>query len=145
MASPKTIAISGEMHRKEGVTDEAVTPGHLLEFGGSNDLQKHSTAGGNAAAMFAMENDLVGDGISDAYAAGETVQYGIFQPGAIVYALLSSGENVAKGADLESNGDGTLQAHSVSADSQPVNAVICRAAEAVNASGGDTRIKVEIV
>lgn len=144
MATPKTILVSGSGHRKEGVTDEAVTPGHLLELGGSNDLQKHSSADGNAAAMFALENDLVGDGIDTAYASGDTVQYVIAYPGAKIYALLGDGENVAVGADLASNGDGTLAAHTLAVDSQPVNAVICRALEAVNASG-DSRILVEVV
>lgn len=143
---PKTIRISGEEHRKEGVTDEAVTPGALLEYGGSNDVQNHSTAGGNAAKMFALENDLVGDGIDDAYAAGETVQIGVFRAGAKVYAWLEAGENVAVGAKLESAGNGSLQAHTAVSTNVPVDAIVAEAREAVNNGGGSSvRIEVEVL
>lgn len=147
MASPKTILISGQGHRKEGVTDEAVTPGHLLELGGGNDLQKHATAAGNAAPMFALENDLVGDGIDNAYAAGETVQYVIAQPGAVIYALLAYGENVAIGAMLESASAGALQASVADSSDVQTEAIVARALEAVNNTTTDSeaRIKVEVL
>lgn len=147
MADPKTIAISGSHHRKEGVTDETVTPGHLLEYGGSNDLQKHSTASGNAGRMFALENDLVGDGIDDDYASGETVQFCIAKPGAKIYAWLAYGEDVSVDDYLESAGDGTLQEHTAIGSDVQVEAVVARATEAVtNTSGGEAvRIEVEVI
>lgn len=139
----KTIDLKGGFIRKEGVASEAITPGHLVEFGGSNDLQKHSTAGGNARKAFALENDLVGEDISDPYDAGDTVQYGVFGQGSEVYALLADGQNVSKGAALESDGAGALRAHSGVGSAVPVEAIVAYALEAVNASG-ETRIKVEV-
>lgn len=141
-----TIALKtreGGPLRKEGVTDEAVTPGHLLEYGGSNDVQKHSTANGTVNAMVALENDLVGDDIDDAYASGETVQFGIFAPGEEVYMWLAYGETISKGDYLTSAGDGTLHAAAGSADGR----TRFKAIEAVtNTTGGAAvRIKVEVV
>lgn len=140
---PKTINLKGDFLRKEGAASEAITPGHLVEFGGSNDLQKHSAASGNARKAFALENDLVGDGIDDDYDTGDTVQYGLFERGAEVYALLADGENVSKGDALESDGAGALQAHAAIGSGVQVDAIVAYALEAVNASG-ETRIKVEV-
>lgn len=146
-----TILLRGAEYvvRKEGVTDEAVTPGHLLERGGTNDVQKHSTANGNTGKLFALENDLVGDDIADAYATGETVQFAACPTGTEVYAWLAYGENVAIGAALVSNGDGTLAEFtdydtSDSAVSIYPAAIVGYALEAVNASAADTRIRVEV-
>lgn len=142
MASPKTINISGDHIRREGVTDEAVTPGHLIELGGSNDIQKHSTASGNAQRAFALENDLVGDGIDDAYASDDTVQYGVFGRGARVYAWLAYGEDVAIGAQLESAGDGALQEHTAVGSAVEVEAVVAVATEAVTNTSGGAAVRI---
>lgn len=128
--------------RKEGVTDEAITPGHLIERGGANDVQKHSSANGNALPAFALENDLVGDDIDDDYASGETVQYAVFAPGEEVNALLAYGENVSEGAALTSAGDGTLHA---AAGSDPDRIVGYAAEDKNNTTGGSAvRIAVEV-
>lgn len=138
-----TIALKGDFIRKEGEASSIITPGELVEWGGANDLQVHSTAAGAARKAFALENDLVGNGIDDDYAAGVTVQYGVFTSGAEVYAWLAGGENVAKGAAMASDGAGALQATgSPGADEYPV----AFAAEAKDNSGGSdpVRIKVEV-
>lgn len=128
--------------RKEGVTDEAVSPGHLIEKGGGQDVQKHSSANGNALPRFALENDLVGDDIDDDYASGETVQYAVFTTGEEVQAWLAYGENVSEGAALTSAGDGTLHA---AAGSDPDRIVGYAAEDKNNTSGGSAvRIIVEV-
>lgn len=144
---PNTITLKGTPIRKEGVTDEAVTPGHLVELGGSNDVQKHSTAGGNSQRAFALENDLVGDDIADAYDSGDTVQYGVFPAGGEVYALLAYGENVSKGAFLESDGNGALQAHVADSSDVQTEGLVGIALEAVNNTTTDSeaRIKIEVL
>src|SRR5512146_373652 len=120
MAS-NTIQLKGDIVRKERVAAVAVVPGMLVEIKASaNTVQPHSTANGFAQAAFALENDLIGRGIGDPagstaadreeYAIGEQVQYGVFQRGAEVNAVLKSGQNVAEGAFLTSGGDGTLVA-----------------------------------
>jgi len=106
----RTIMAKGGYIRKEGEASGTITPGMLVEFGGSNDLQAHSTAAGIGRKAFAVENDLIGRGIDDDYSAGEVVQYIIPEPGGEVYALLAGGETVSKGDALVSAGDGTLAA-----------------------------------
>jgi hypothetical protein len=134
----KTIALKGDFIRKEGEASEAITPGHLVEFGGAADLRNHTVIGGAARKAFALENDLIGKGIDDAYAAGDVVQYGVFVPGAEVYAKLAAGETCAKGAALESNGDGTL----VGASTPIEGSIIGYAMEAQATAGGRVRIEV---
>lgn len=137
----KTIVIKGGFIRKEGVAGSAVTPGHLIE--GFATIDPHSVAGGNARKAFALENDLVGDGIEDAYDAGDTVLYGVFDRGAEVQALLAYGETTLEGSPLESAGDGTLQVH---ASEGPVDAIVAYAKVALanTAGGAAARITVEV-
>lgn len=141
----KTIALKGDFIRKERVAAGPITPGELIELASATTVQAHSTPGGNAPKAFALENDLVGDGIDDAYGAGDTVQYGVFQRGAEVYALLAHGENVNPGDPLESDGNGALQAHTAIGSGVQVDAIVGYALEAVNnTSGADARIKIEV-
>jgi hypothetical protein len=88
-----------------------ITPGNLVELYSANKVRNHSTAGGNAKAMFALEDELQGKGIEDAYAAGDRVQVWVAQRGEIVYARLSDGESVTLGDFLESAGNGCLRKH----------------------------------
>lgn len=148
----KVIALKGDFMRKEAEASAAITPGHLVEFGGANELRVHATAGGNGRKAFALENDLIGDGIDDAYASGDTVQYGVFASGAEVNALVAAAATaITKGAPLESNGTGTLRLHTPAntTDSDvdiKVGAIVAYALEAVDNSGGGAavRIKVEV-
>lgn len=134
----------GSPLRKELVAAAAITPGHLVAHDGSGGIIKHGSANGAAQpVMFALENDLVGEDLDDAYASGETVQVGVFSPGDEVNALLAYGENVAKGALLTSAGDGTLHAAAGSDEGRLVG----RAAEAKsNLTGGlPVRVRVEVI
>lgn len=134
----KTIALKGDFVRKEAKASEAITPGHLVEFGGANELRKHSTVGGQARKAFALENDLIGKGIADAYASGDAVQYGVFYPGAEVYALLGAGLTCAKGDFLESNGNGTMKASSTPVEGSNIGVAM----EAQTTAGGRVRMEV---
>lgn len=139
---PRTIALKGDFIRKEAIASSAITPGHLIEFGGAHDLQPHSTVGGPARKAFALENDLIGRDFDAAYAGGEQVQYGVFVPGAEVYALLDGHEEgCTKGEPLESAGNGNLQVSST-----PVEAsVVAWALETITiASSVTARVKVEV-
>lgn len=147
--TPNTIILKGNGIRKEGAASSAITPGYLVEFGGANDLQPHSTAAANARKAFAVENDLVGDGIDTDYAVGERVQYEVFGSGCEVYALVAAAATaITKGAALESAGDGTLRILTTDAatDDTQRDSVVAYALEAVDNSAGGTeaRIKVEI-
>lgn len=134
---PHTIVLKGPFIRKEGEASEAITPGHLVEFGGSADLRKHSTVGGAARRAFALENDLLGRGIDDAYAAAEAVQYGVFPHGSEVYAKLTAGETCTKGDALESAGNGLLQVSSTPVE----GSVVGWALETQGTAGGRVRIE----
>jgi len=82
-----------------------IVPGNLLEITSAGKVQNHSTAGGEANAIFALEDELRGQGIEDDYAAGDRVQCWVAQRGEIVYARLADSK-------LESAGNGCLKAHS---------------------------------
>lgn len=130
-----TIALKGNFVRKEGQASAAITPGHLVEFGGAKDLRVHSTVGGQARKAFALENDLVGQGIADAYDANDTVQYGVFEPGAEVFAIVTYAAQ--KGDFLESNGDGRLKLAST-----PIEGSNIAVAMETVAGAGSCRVEV---
>lgn len=141
-----TVLVKGDPMVKEAVASEAITPGHLVEFGGTNDLQKHATAGGNARAAFMREQDFIGQDIDQACAAGDRIPYLIGRQGDEVRGLVAAGTAaISKGGPLESAGDGTLQPHGTAATGDPDN-VVAYAMEAVDNSGGSSavRIKAEI-
>ena len=136
---------------EELVAAAAITPGMLVEINSNGKVQAHSTAGGNAAPMFAIEVELQGNGISDDFAAVDRVQ--VWSPGRgdMVYAMLADGENVSIGDYLESDGNGKLQAHSPASEGveYPLGPVAI-AREAVDMSGSSAadpsgRIIVQIV
>jgi hypothetical protein len=95
----------------------AITPGHLVELTSADKVQVHANAGQNAARMFALEDNLQGKEISQAYAADDQVRVGVFRAGDIVNARLADGQNISIGDLLESAGDGTLQAHTPDTES----------------------------
>lgn len=138
------ITLRGDPQVTEEYTaDEAVLPGHLLELTATG-VKKQTDDAANVAAMFALERDELGSTIETAYASGDVVKVGHFKPGDRVYALLASGQNVARGAYLTSNTAGLLTAASVAAGIRRAIAL-----EAKDLSGSapvaGTRIRVEIV
>jgi hypothetical protein len=157
-ATPHTVTLGGNP-----ITDEAlaangpITPGMLLLRLAAGTVRPHNSAGGRAEALFAVEADYVGAGIDDQYETGETVTFSKCRKGDRVYAFLAAGQDVAKGAFLESNGAGALRAATAGAvtGSAPVTGVtlpgnaVAVALEAVdNDPGTDSlpvRIKVEIL
>ena len=95
--------------REEYEAAAAITPGYLIEMTSAGKVQAHSSAGQNMIHMFAIEDELQGNGISDAYSSGDQVQCWFPLRGDQVYALLEDGESVTKGDFLESAGNGNLQ------------------------------------
>lgn len=138
---PKTISLKGEAILKEREANAAITPGHLVELMSTGKIRVHATIGGQAQKAFALENDLIGKGIDDAYAADDNVRYGVFTAGAEVYALLLSGETSAIGDFLESAGNGTLQVSSTPVEGSNVAIAL----EAITGGAGAKRVKVEVL
>jgi hypothetical protein len=93
---------------EEYEANAAIIPGMLIELMSTNKVRAHATSGGNVLPMFALEDELQGKEIDDAYAAGDVVQCWIPVRGEIVHALLADGQNVSIGDALQSNGAGYL-------------------------------------
>lgn len=143
---------------EEFVAGGAITPGHLVKLGSDGTITVHDTPGGNTLPpMFALEDELQGNGIDTAYASGNRVQTWIPGRGDIVNALLKDGETIVIGDLLESAGDGTLQKHAADVDSSDditsiVYPVVGQAVEAIDLSGSSGthpttgyRIQIRIV
>ena len=111
--SYNTIKIKKYSDVVEEITSTAVAinPGMLIELTSAGLVQAHSNAGRNALQMFALEDEMQGNGIDTAYAVSVPVQVWIPGRGDQVYGILADGENAAIGDFLESNGDGYLKVH----------------------------------
>lgn len=96
---------------EEFTANAEIFPGMLVEEMSTGKLRAHATSQGNVLPMFALEDELQGNDIDDAYAADDKVQVWIPNRGEQVYAILADGQNVAIGDFLESNGVGYLQKH----------------------------------
>lgn len=104
-----------------------IYPGCLVQLDSAGKVAVHSTAGGNALPMFAIEDALQGKSIDDNYATGDRVRCWIPTRGDVVYGILADGQTIAKGDFVESNGAGYLQKHTPDAGSQDAiyqNAII---------------------
>lgn len=141
----------------EHEANEAITPGELLAFDADDELIPHGTAGGNAQAIFAVEDPYNGDttaaAIDTDYATGEQVRVVYGQPGDVIYAFCPTGQTIAKGDPLESDGVGGLRKHTpISADAGGsgtytfyAKAIVAFAAEdKTNSSGSRARIRVRV-
>jgi hypothetical protein len=140
---PNIILLRGKPVKEEGKCGVAITPGMLLQWN-AGTLRPNATAADTAAIPIFADVNIVPDrGVATAaidtpYAVNERVQYFHCTSGDMVYALLETGANVARGAALESNGAGALQAVTT-------GRIVGFAAEAVNnASGSNVRIRVEV-
>ena len=114
----------------------AITPGMLIELTSADKVQAHSSVGQNMIQMFALEDELQGKGIDDAYAIDAPVQVWIPGRGDQVYALLKDGETVVIGDLLESAGGGYLQKYVADiesgSDSIYTNQIVGEAVEALD-------------
>ncbi len=134
----------------ERVAAATITPGMLLELTTGNLVQAHSSLGEEVAPiMFALENELEGEGIDTDYAATDPVQCWIAQRGEEVYALLADNQDIDIGNKLKSYGNGMLCKY-VEADSDATGhqaSIVGTALEAVDTTGSlaaGTRIKIMV-
>jgi hypothetical protein len=126
----------------ERVANAAIEPGMLVEIMSTNKVRKHATKDGHVLPMFALEDELQGKGLTDAYAADDQVQIWVAQRGEEVYALLEDGQVVAIGDFLVSAGNGHLQKQigTGASDYNPTMKICGMALEAMDtsqSSGGD--------
>jgi hypothetical protein len=124
-------------------TTTTIKPGHLLMFSSGKLVINDDDADTDAPKMFAVENPFykattTEAAIDHAYAADETVRYIWPQAGDILYAFIETASDVARGAALESDGAGGLQAWTA-------GRIIAFADEdKANATGSQARIRVRI-
>jgi hypothetical protein len=157
-STPSTIVLrsnnrdNGMQRVMEAPCQAAVTirPGMLLAVGTTNTVKPHTVATGNKEGVKVALDNLysppsAGIAIDATYAAGYTVPYIFASPGDVLYMLLKTGNNIAKGQALESGGAGNLQAATTPVAGTSVDSLVGYAEEAVNnASGSDARIRVRI-
>jgi hypothetical protein len=151
VSAHNTVLIKGRGIRKEFKAGAAgIMPGHLLTLNTSGQAIVHATAAGNAARLFAVENEVVGKEISDAYANGDNVIAEHLPSGAEVNAfVIANGAAIVIGDYLESGAAGGLRkttANAATADTQR-SGVIAQAMEAVDnsANGSQVRIRVALL
>ena len=152
---PTTISLKGEPMFKEAPAKAALKPGHLIEltFTGSQvEVQKDSGKGTGAQktvwAAFALENDLIGKGVTDEYPIGENVRYGVFHSGQEILArVAASAPNIGIGEFLESAADGTLRAAiaDTTTDTTQRGAIRFQSLEKLDSPGSETFLKVEVL
>lgn len=145
--SPNTVMLSARDHymMSEGIVTAATTiyPGMLVQFVTGALVPNAAAADVDAPRVFAYENENMGEDLDTAYTAGDTCYIIYPHSDALVYGFLETGGNVAKGAALESNGAGYLQAATT-------GRIIGFAEEAVNNAGGGSgpdasaRIRVRV-
>jgi len=134
----KRIIVKGTALRDEDTAVAGITPGHLCEQVAAG-VQVHSGAGLNAVPTFAVERDLVGDGIGVAYVALDTVLLAHPRSGDIINGLVAAAAAaIVRGDYLESAGDGTVRIATTDAatDDTQRAGILAVAEEAVDNSGG---------
>ncbi|MDY0183622.1 MAG: hypothetical protein RBR39_10010 [Proteiniphilum sp.] len=127
---------------EEYIAGGVITPGHLVALNSDGEVIVHATEAGVILPMFALEDELQGKGIDDAYKEDDRVQVWIPGRGDEVYALLAANESVNIGDYLVSKGGGTLKklASDTVADSQIIGFAV-EAAGSVNVE----RVIVKII
>jgi len=106
-ARPDTIIIKGEAwvtHETEASV--ILTPGEFVIFDGSGEFAL--PAAGDLSKLIVIEDDLQGNEITDDYAVNDRVRAVFMQPGSVVQAILTDGQNVPIGRELEVDANGTL-------------------------------------
>jgi hypothetical protein len=126
---------------EEKVASAAITPGMLLIIESTGKVKAHDQADKDVFPIFALEDELQGKGIDEAYAANDPVQCWIPYRGDIVNAILADGQKVVIGDPLTSDGYGRLKKHVTDTGASTVpwtvypEQIVGYAAEALDLSG----------
>jgi hypothetical protein len=102
MAANRKIALSYDITYDEpGPAGGVITPGMLVTVNSSGQVIAHATAGGAGSRTFALEREEMNKDIDQTYAVGDQVKTGSGGSGQRFNSLIASGQNIAKGALLE--------------------------------------------
>jgi len=146
MSTPRTIIAVSTGVRREAEAAGVITPGDLVSLDTTGKAVRHATASAKATPQFAIENEIFGngvynDGVLQSYAVGDRVLTEVMHPGNEVYGTLAaSAAAIVINDPLESAGDGTLR----KASAETAAGVIARAAEAVDNSGGGSKVHIRV-
>lgn len=147
---PNTVHLGGVgLEVNDMAAAVAITPGMLVEIVNSSGVckvQPQSTAVVAARKSFAMNQSMLNRSVSTTpatdtqYAIGDLVETKVMSPGATVWAIIPSGQNIAAGDKMVSNGDGKLKKNGGS------DVTLAYALESVNNTGiaSDARLRVEV-
>jgi type II secretory pathway component HofQ len=123
--------------QSENTAAGTITPGEFVEITSSDECQRQSTAGADAAKQIALEYSLYGRGIDDDYAIGDNVLLANVRSGDIVNALVAAGASaIVVGDSLEFDGNGGL---ALVTTGKPVAV----ANVAVDNSGGGSKARIQ--
>lgn len=148
MANPNTIFLAdGDNEVNDLVAGEAITPGHLIEVyaasAGVNKWRKNSSATEYAALAVALDQPELNMGVDDAYAAADKVRARFLDAGDVFWGLVPSGQTIANGDLLQSNGDGTLK--KATATTADANLGRLQALDNLGAVTTLTRCRVQVI
>lgn len=136
----KTIVTRGHYHNfDEATAAEAISPGHLVRRDANGKFIKQATAGAVNRRTVAVENDIFGKGVTDAYAVNDRVLAVALMPGDTFYGRLAAAATaVGVGDYLEAHTDGTLKKTATAAGAS------FQALEAVDNSAGGTEVFIHV-
>lgn len=145
--NPNTIWLGGPKHLvNDLVAGVATTPGMIVEMysdGGVLKIRPNASATEQATIAVALEQAEMNKTVDDAYAIGDLVIAAFLVPGSTFWALIPSGQNIAVGGLLQSNGDGKLKA--ATSTTAADNLAKFQALEASGAVTADTRLRVQVI
>jgi len=140
----RTIVLKGTPERHEYKSGGTISPGMLVRLQSDNTVIANPWAGETIPARVALENDLEGDAVGDAYAADERVQTGVFRKGEEFAGLLATSQTIVIGDHLEPAVGGYLQKHT-QVTGTPDSATLFEAKEAVTTTSAAALIRCEVI
>lgn len=148
-AQPTVISVKGDdFIQKEALSNEAITPGHLLELLSTGKVQKLTSDIANntenISVLVALEDDLIGKDLTEDYATGVVVQYAAAKSGQEFLLRVPTGAAaIVIGDRLQSNGASAVGTVVLAA---ATDAAIAIAKEALtNNSGNELFILAEVI
>lgn len=133
------IHSKGDYRQEEAVAGAAgIYPGMLIKMDSAGDVVVHDDEGGYAERAFAVEDALQGKTVDDVYSNDAIVTYILPVPGAVVNAMIEDGQDISKGEQLISAGNGKLKSASDIESGEVLDQIIGIAEDACDLTGSNT-------